>query len=106
MADGLARVGIQGAYDGALKYVGNPKLISRSHFARYLVEIGVCADVRQVFGSYLIQGKPGYVPHRWARLSEAIGWIRSWRARSKSCAARSASSRNWARIREPPIDRK
>ncbi len=77
MADGLARVGIQGAYDGALKYVGNPKLISRSHFARYLVEIGVCADVRQVFGSYLIQGKPGYVPHRWARLSEAVGWIRS-----------------------------
>ena len=39
MADGLAGVGIAGSYEGALKYVGNPKLISRSHFARYLVEI-------------------------------------------------------------------
>jgi len=27
MADGLAAVGIRGAYEGALKYVGNPELI-------------------------------------------------------------------------------
>lgn len=76
MAAGLARAGIPGAYEGALKHVGNPKLISRSHFARFLVDIGACADIRQVFSSFLVEGKPGFVPHRWARLAEAIGWIR------------------------------
>ncbi|MBC7404564.1 MAG: PHP domain-containing protein [Cytophaga sp.] len=76
MAAELAKVGIPNVYQGALKYVGNPDLISRSHFARYLVEIGVCEDVHSVFKNYLAEGKPGYVPHRWATLTEAVGWIR------------------------------
>lgn len=72
----LAAAGIPHAFDGALKFVGNPDLISRTHFARYLVEIGICADVKDVFRNYLIEGKPGYVPHRWARLQDAVRWIR------------------------------
>ncbi len=76
MADQLARVGIAGAFEGALKYAGNPELISRSHFARYLVEAGVCADVSEVFRRFLTEGKPGFVPHRWARLADAVRWIR------------------------------
>ena len=75
MSDDLARVGIQGVYEGALKYVGNPDLISRSHFARYLVEIGVCKETSEVFRKYITEGKPGYVPHRWATLANAVGWI-------------------------------
>ncbi len=75
MADGLAAAGIPGAYEGALTYVGNPDLVSRTHFARFLVQQGVCSDTREVFGRFLTEGKPGYVPHRWARLSEAVGWI-------------------------------
>jgi hypothetical protein len=75
MAAELARVGIPGVFEGALKYVGNPELISRSHFARYLVEAGICPDTNSVFRKYLAQGKPGYVPHRWASLREAVGWI-------------------------------
>lgn len=75
MADGLAAAGIADAYEGALAYVGNPDLISRTHFARYLVQIGVCADTREVFGRFLIEGKPGYVPHRWASLAQAVQWI-------------------------------
>jgi predicted metal-dependent phosphoesterase TrpH len=75
MADGLAKVGIPNAFEGALKYVGNPDLISRSHFARYLIEIGVCPDVSSVFRNYLTEGKPGFVPHRWATLSDALAWI-------------------------------
>jgi 3',5'-nucleoside bisphosphate phosphatase len=75
MSEGLARVGIQGAYEGALKYVGNPELISRTHFARYLVEIGACKDTPEVFRKYLTEGKPGYVPHRWASLADAVRWI-------------------------------
>ncbi|MBS0318476.1 MAG: PHP domain-containing protein, partial [Proteobacteria bacterium] len=34
MAESLARVGIAGSYEGALKYAGNPEMISRTHFAR------------------------------------------------------------------------
>ena len=75
MADGLAKVGIHGAYEGALPYVGNPELISRTHFARFLVETGVCKDTNEVFRKYLTDGKPGYVAHRWATLKDAVGWI-------------------------------
>jgi predicted metal-dependent phosphoesterase TrpH len=75
MADSLARVGIEGAFEGALRHVGNPDLIARTHFARFLVETGVCADVSEVFRRYLTEGKPGYVPHRWASLGDAVMWI-------------------------------
>ena len=73
----LAAVGIPDAWEGALRYVGNPDLISRSHFARYLVEAGACGSVSEVFQNYLIDGKPGYVPMRWAALNDAIAWIRA-----------------------------
>lgn len=72
----LEQAGIPGAYEGALNYVGNPDLMSRTHFARYLVEIGVCGSTSEVFRRYLTDGKPGYVPHRWASLEDAVGWIR------------------------------
>ena len=75
MSDGLAKVGIKGAYDGALKFVGNPELISRTHFARFLVESGVCRETHEVFRKYLTEGKPGFVAHRWATLKDAIAWI-------------------------------
>ncbi len=75
MAEQLARVGINGAFEGALKHVGNPELISRTHFARFLVERGICRDNRDVFNRYLVEGRPGYVPHRWAQLAQAVQWI-------------------------------
>jgi 3',5'-nucleoside bisphosphate phosphatase len=75
MSDALAKVGVKGAFEGALKYVNNPELISRTHFARYLVETGVCSDTNAVFRKYLVEGKPGYVPHRWATLRNAVTWI-------------------------------
>lgn len=77
MSDGLAKVGIQGAFEGALKFVGNPELISRTHFARFLVDSGVCKETNEVFRKYLTEGKPGYVPHRWASLRDAVSWITS-----------------------------
>jgi len=75
MSEQLARVGIRGAYEGALKFVGNPELISRTHFARFLVESGVCRETNEVFRKFLTEGKPGYVPHRWASLRDAVTWI-------------------------------
>jgi predicted metal-dependent phosphoesterase TrpH len=76
MAEQLAKSGIEGAYEGALRFVGNPDLISRTHFARFLVEGGYCKDTSEVFRKYLTPGKPGYVPHRWASLGDAVHWIR------------------------------
>lgn len=73
----LEKAGIPGAYEGALKYVANPDLMSRTHFARYLVEIGVANNTPEVFRKYLTEGKPGYVPHRWASLEQAVGWIKA-----------------------------
>lgn len=75
MSNQLAKVGIKDAYEGALRYVANPELISRTHFARYLVEAGYCRDTSEVFRKYLTDNKPGYVPHRWATLANTVGWI-------------------------------
>jgi len=75
MADSLASVGIQGAYEGALKHVTSERLISRTHFARFLVESGHARETKDVFKRYLTQGNPGYVAHEWATLAQAIQWI-------------------------------
>jgi len=75
MSEGLAKVGIHGAYEGALKYAGNHDLISRTHFARFLVETGTCQDTHDVFRRFLTEGNPGFVPHRWASLKDAVQWI-------------------------------
>ena len=75
MGDALAAIGIPGVYDGALAYATNADLISRAHFARYLVSIGIAKDVGSVFQYYLTPGKPGYVEHQWATLADALGWI-------------------------------
>jgi predicted metal-dependent phosphoesterase TrpH len=73
----LGRHDIPGALEGALRFADNPKLIGRTHFARFLVEQGVCKDVRTVFRKFLVRGRPGYVPHEWTTLENAINWIRA-----------------------------
>ncbi len=75
MAAELDKVGIHGAYEGALRYAGNPALVSRAHFARYIVERGYAKDTKSVFDHWLAKGKPGYVSHSWATLDDALGWI-------------------------------
>ena len=75
MAAELDKVGIHGAYEGALRHAGNPALVSRSHFARYIAEQGHAKDVKSVFDYWLAKGKPGYVEHSWATLEDALRWI-------------------------------
>lgn len=75
MAAELDKVGIHGAYAGALRYAGNPAMISRAHFARYIVEQGHARDTKIVFDHWLAKDKPGYVPHVWATLEESVRWI-------------------------------
>ncbi|NTV11869.1 MAG: PHP domain-containing protein, partial [Zoogloea sp.] len=71
----LDKAGIHGALEGARRFAGNPALVSRSHFARYLVESGLMPNTHTVFDYYLARGKPGYVEHEWATLEDALGWI-------------------------------
>lgn len=75
MGDSLAAIGIHGAYEGALRYVRNPALVSRTHFARWLVEQRYARDVANVFEHFLRRGKPGYVKHQWCSLEQAVDWI-------------------------------
>jgi predicted metal-dependent phosphoesterase TrpH len=77
MAEDLVKVGIPGAYEGALQFAGNSELLSRTHFARFIVDRGFCKTTEEVFRKYLIEGKPGFVAHVWASLEEAVVWIKA-----------------------------
>jgi len=75
IGESLAAAGIPGAYEGALRHVTSERLVSRTHFARFLVEAGHAREVKDVFRRYLTPGRPGHVEHHWATLDQAIGWI-------------------------------
>jgi predicted metal-dependent phosphoesterase TrpH len=77
MAEGLAAVGIHGAFAGALAHAANQEIIGRTHFARWLVEQGLAPDLRTTFRRFLTRGNPGYVEHQWTTLENAVGWIRA-----------------------------
>jgi 3',5'-nucleoside bisphosphate phosphatase len=73
----LATLGIPDAYQGALKFVSNPDLISRTHFARFMVEKGYASSTQDVFTRFLGDGKPGYIAHCWSKLADAVHWIQT-----------------------------
>lgn len=75
MAERLDKLGFPGAYEGAMKFVSNPELISRTHFARFLVQQGHCRSMQDVFERYLGDHKPANVPVQWASLEQAVNWI-------------------------------
>ena len=75
IGEALAAIGIDGAYDGAEALAENPDMVTRTHFARWLVFTGVCRDLHDVFRNYLTRGKPGHVPEQWASLHDAVAWI-------------------------------
>lgn len=75
MAESLAAVGIGGAFAGSAVYATSGDMIGRTHFARFLVNSGRAGSVPAVFKRFLVPGKPGYVKHEWASLTEAVGWI-------------------------------
>lgn len=71
----LAEAGVPDAFEGALAHVTSERLISRTHFARHLIDAGHARDMSDAFRRFLTTGKPGYVPHAWATLSQVVGWI-------------------------------
>ena len=74
MAAGLAKVGIEGAYEGA-NAIAKQSILTRSHFAQFLVQSGHAKDVKTVFKKFLVKGKPGFVDHQWMSLQAAVGLI-------------------------------
>ena len=69
-------LGIAGSLEGAARHAHNRANLGRAHFARFLVELGLARNEQDVFKRYLAAGKPGFVPHEWAPLDSAVGWIR------------------------------
>lgn len=70
----LAKARIPDAYAGAQKLAGDGA-VTRGHFARHLVQVGVADNLSQVFKKYLAKGKTGYVPPQWCTIEQAIDVI-------------------------------
>jgi len=77
IGDALARLGFENTFDAALALAKDERMLSRTHFARHLVERGAVRDIQAAFDKYLAKGKPAYVSHRWAELENAVRWIRA-----------------------------
>ena len=74
MAVGLAKAGINGAYEGA-KAIAKQSILTRSHFAQFLAQAGHAKDVKSVFKKFLVKGKPGFVDSNWMDLESAVQLI-------------------------------
>lgn len=72
----LDKAGIPDAYAGARRFASG-RIISRTHFAHYLVEQGRARTLRDVFKKFLVNNKPGFVSGEWASLEQALSWIQA-----------------------------
>ncbi|MDP5211516.1 PHP domain-containing protein [Pseudoalteromonas tunicata] len=70
----LEKHGIADAYENAKKLAENAQ-VTRAHFARYIVQIGLAKNVQSVFKKYLVRGKIGYTPSEWCDMATAISAI-------------------------------
>jgi 3',5'-nucleoside bisphosphate phosphatase len=77
MARDFDSAGIKGTFEGAYALAENKEMLGRTHFARYLVQQGVVSSISRAFERFLVKGRPGYVAHDWAKLADAVSWIRA-----------------------------
>jgi hypothetical protein len=77
IASALGRLGIDGTFEGAHALAKNKTMLGRTHFARHLQERGAVKNMQAAFDRYLVKGRPAYVAHEWARLEDAVAWIRA-----------------------------
>ena len=75
IGEALEKIGFVAPFDAALALAKDDRLLSRTHFARHLVERGAVRDIQQAFDKYLGKGKPAYVSHKWAAFEDAVRWI-------------------------------
>ncbi len=74
MGERLEKHGVPDALTGALKHAPNG-LVTRRHFALYMVQIGIAPTLPKIFERYLRPSKPGYVATQWVGLRDAVSWI-------------------------------
>jgi predicted metal-dependent phosphoesterase TrpH len=77
IAQQLVEAGLPDIFEEAHALAENKEMLGRTHFARALVSRGIVADMPSAFKRFLTQGNPGYIPHRWASLEDAVSWIRA-----------------------------
>jgi len=70
----LEKKGIKGAYEAVVSASKNG-MITRSHFADFLLKENHVSQGQEAFDRYLGDGKPAYVATIWADLNDAINWI-------------------------------
>lgn len=73
--DVLTSLGFPDTLVGAQKVAKREHPISRTHFARYMIQMGYCRNFAESMNKYLADGKPAAVPHTWAEIPTAISWI-------------------------------
>ncbi len=74
IAQQLEKLGVQAPLPRAEALAAGGQ-VTRTHFARLLVEDGLVTDMKQAFKRFLAAGKPAFVSTQWASLEEAIDWI-------------------------------
>lgn len=74
MAWKLGKIGVENALQRAVELADGGQ-ITRTHFARLMVEDGLCKNMQQCFARYLKAGKPAHIRADWAALDNAIDWI-------------------------------
>lgn len=75
MALKLEKNRIPGALAAVQKAAGKG-MITRTHFADFLLSQNHVSSQQEAFDRYLGNGKPAFVATTWADLDEAIGWIK------------------------------
>ncbi|EMC4262539.1 PHP domain-containing protein [Cronobacter sakazakii] len=74
IAERLEKARIPGALEAA-KRLAEGGVVTRGHFARFLIEDGRATNMANVFKHYLARGKTGYVPPQWCTIEQAIDVI-------------------------------
>jgi predicted metal-dependent phosphoesterase TrpH len=59
----------------AVKKMAGDSMITRTHFADFLLSQGHVTTQQEAFDRYLAKGKPAYVATPWADMSVAVDWI-------------------------------
>lgn len=68
-------LGIEGTLAGAQRFAVNPRMISRTHFARHLCAEGKVKHAKDAFRRWLGTDRPCNVEQQWAALGDAVRWI-------------------------------
>ncbi|ELY2669198.1 PHP domain-containing protein [Cronobacter sakazakii] len=74
IAERLEKARIPGALEAA-KRLADGGVVTRGHFARFLIEDGRATNMANVFKHYLARGKTGYVPPQWCTIEQTIDVI-------------------------------